>query len=349
MGTVRAWIRGEEERMRNRNRARTVVLGTLAVLIGFVAVPPAAQAAPRCFGKKATIVGTGDRDTLKGTPKRDVIVGLGGGDKINGRAGGDLICGGGGHDSIKAKAGNDRISGGPSGDFILGQQGNDELGGAGGGDAILAGPGNDRILGGPGAEFMIGGVGDDLFDGGSNPFDLASFEESPVGVVVDLNVTTPQNTGEGIDTLLGVEGLVGSPLNDALTGQNVPSQTGNGLFGFGGTDQVLGMDGNDVIDGEDGNDKGGPGVGLVNGGLGDDVVFGGFGDDDLYGEAGNDLLDGFEEGETTGDFGSGGPDLDECFGLETVDMTPGNECETNTPKVARRLARWRSVRSMPWA
>jgi Ca2+-binding RTX toxin-like protein len=331
--------------MRNRTRRRTLILGTLAIMVGFVAAPQVAQAAPRCFGKKATLVGTGDRDKMKGTPKRDVIVGLGGGDQIVGRAGDDLICGGGGHDAIRGKAGNDRISGGPSGDFMVGQAGNDELIGSGGGDAILAGPGNDTARGGPGAEFMIGSSGDDLLDGGSNPFDLVSFEESPVGVVVDLNLATPQNTGEGIDTLIGVEGLVGSPLNDALTGQNLPSQTGNGLFGFGGTDQILGMDGNDVIDGEDGNDKGGPGVGLVNGGLGDDVVFGGFGDDDLYGEAGNDLLDGFEEGETTGDFGSGGPDIDECFGLEAQDPDPANVCETFTPKAADRIARWRSVRS----
>ena len=217
--------------------------------------------------------------------------------------------------------------------------------GAGGGDALLAGPGNDLMLAGPGFDVLIGGSGDDLFDGGPTPFDTASFEESPVGVVVDLNLVAPQVTGEGTDTLTGIEGLVGSKGSDVLTGQDLPSLTGNVLRGFGGADQLFGMDGDDVLDGEAGNDKGGPGVGLVSGGPGNDWVFGGFGDDDLYGDEGNDLLDGFEDEETTGDFGSGGPDLDECFGLESNDGT----CETLAPLLpaAGRSARWLDLLSRP--
>jgi len=336
----------EEDGMSERSRARAVILGVAAVLVASLAMPPVAQAAPRCFGKRATIVGTGGRDRIRGTPRRDVIVGLGGGDTIIAKAGDDLICGGGGHDSIRGKAGDDRIQGGPTADVMFGQAGNDEVIGSGGGDFIDAGPGNDRLLGGPGSEFLIGGVGDDLYDGGANVFDTASFEGSTVGVIVDLNVITPQNTGDGIDTIVGVEGLIGSQQNDSLTGQNLPSATGNGLFGFGGTDQLFGLDGDDVLDGEAGNDNGGLGVGLVNGGAGNDIVIGNLGDDDLYGEAGNDILDGFEEGETSGDFGSGGPDLDECFGLERLDPDPANACETTGRLATARLARWRSVVAM---
>jgi hypothetical protein len=122
--------------------------------------------------------------------------------------------------------------------------------------------------------------------------------------------------------------------------------TGNGLFGLGGTDQIQALDGDDVIDGGAGNDEGGPGVGLLNGGLGSDLIIGESGDDDLYGEAGNDLLDGFEDQETTGDFGSGGPDIDQCFGLEALDPDPANACEMNTPREAlTRMGRWPSARS----
>jgi hypothetical protein len=98
-----------------------------------------------------------------------------------------------------------------------------------------------------------------------------------------------------------------------------------------------------------GNDKGGPGVGLVNGGAGSDFVIGGPGDDDLYGESGNDLLDGFEEEETTGDFGSGGPDTDQCFNIETFDPDPANACEPVAREAGVRPARWgAAVEGVTW-
>jgi Ca2+-binding RTX toxin-like protein len=327
---------------------RAGLVATTAVVVGLVAVPRIAQAAPRCFGKKATIEGTGQNDKLKGTPHRDVIVGLGGHDRINGRGGDDLICGGGGRDLIRGKSGDDQASGGGKRDVLLGHDGNDRLTGGGGAEILVGAGGSDQLFGGPGGEaVMAGGPDDDLIDGGPGLFDAAWFDRSPVGVVVDLNLVTPQNTNEGIDTLLGVEGVFGSAFNDVLTGQNTPSETGNGLFGLAGTDQITALDGNDVIDGGPGNDKGGPGVGFLNGGLGADIIIGESGDDDLFGEAGADLLDGFEDEETTGDFGSAGPDIDQCFGIETLDMTPGNECEMNVPRDALpRLGRWRAARSL---
>jgi hypothetical protein len=67
-----------------------------------VVTATAASAALRCFGKRATIVGT-NRDErrpveLKGTRGNDVIIGLGGIDYIDARGGDDLICAGGGDD-----------------------------------------------------------------------------------------------------------------------------------------------------------------------------------------------------------------------------------------------------------
>jgi Ca2+-binding RTX toxin-like protein len=65
--------------------------------------------AARCFGKKATIVGTRSGETLVGTPHRDVIAALDGADTVRGRGGNDLICGGGGRDRIFGGAGRDHI------------------------------------------------------------------------------------------------------------------------------------------------------------------------------------------------------------------------------------------------
>lgn len=54
-----------------------------------------ARAAPRCDGRRATIVGTPGRDVLRGTPRADVIAALGGADVVRGLGGADVICGGG--------------------------------------------------------------------------------------------------------------------------------------------------------------------------------------------------------------------------------------------------------------
>lgn len=314
-----------------------------AVLLLVASPAPGAAAAPRCSGKKATIVGTGKRDRIKGTPGNDVIVSLGGNDIINGKAGDDLICAGGGNDVIRGKKGDDRINGGPGGDATFGHAGDDDLIGKGGADGLFGGPGNDRMRGSQGFDVMNGGAGDDIFDGGGSAFDLAGFEDSPVGVVVDLNIVTPQVTNEGTDTILATEGLFGSEHNDVLTGQNVPSVTGNGLFGFLGVDQLFGLDGDDLLDGGPGNDGGGPGVGILNGGAGNDLIFGDVGDDHLSGEAGMDLLDGFDGN----DLGSGGPDLDQCANIETFDTPPpeelpaGDTCQPMAPRLpAHRAARW---------
>ena len=112
----------------------------------------AASPVVRCFGKPATIVGSGRRDVLKGTAKRDVIVARGGNDKILGRGGNDLICAGGGKDLVKAGGGKDRVSGGGGSDSIFGQGGADLLFGNGGGDLLHGGADRDKCRGGAGRD-----------------------------------------------------------------------------------------------------------------------------------------------------------------------------------------------------
>lgn len=309
----------------------TVALTTLGIVLA-----PAAYAVPRCFGKRATIVGTGGRDVIKGTRRNDVIVTFRGRDKVNGRGGDDRICTGAGPDLIRGQKGADQINGGSGTDGLLGGRGNDRLVGGAAADVLIGVDGDDVLFGGPGSEFvLLGGSGNDLIAGGPGEFDLASWELSPVGVVVDLNNPAPQDTHEGLDTVIEVEGAVGSEFNDVLTGQNLPTATGNGLFGLNGTDQISGMDGNDVIDGGPGNDEGGPGIGLLSGGTGDDFLDGFDGDDDVYGDAGNDVLFGGDFAQTAGDFGDGGSETDECYQFEQ----PPVNCEPTTPPRASRAAR----------
>ena len=77
----------------------------------------------RCFGKRATICGTRNRDRLTGTAGRDVIVGLQGNDTIEGLDGNDLICGGRGKDSLVGGPGKDRLDGGRENDTLDGGRG----------------------------------------------------------------------------------------------------------------------------------------------------------------------------------------------------------------------------------
>lgn len=92
----------------------------LAVLAALIAAIPAGGAAkPTCLGEKATIVGTGGPDALKGTRKGDVIVAKAGDDDINAKAGKDRICGGSGDDVLNGGRAKDRFDGGDDIDDCL--------------------------------------------------------------------------------------------------------------------------------------------------------------------------------------------------------------------------------------
>ncbi|MGH2710776.1 MAG: calcium-binding protein [Actinomycetota bacterium] len=319
-----------------------------------IGLNPAATAAERCLGKKGDVVGTSGKDKLKGTSGNDVIIGGDGTDRIDGAGGNDLICAGKGHDLVRGQAGNDQIDGGPGSDFLQGHDGDDVLVGAAGGDTLISGNGNDIMRAGSSAfDFLLGGAGDDTYDGGGGATDVASLENAPVGVTVDLGIGTPQNSGEGLDTFLGVEGLVGSEFNDVIRGHDVVAEVGNGLFGLDGSDTLLGLEGNDFVVGGAGNDNVGA---ALDGGAGNDQVFGDEvedfflttgGDDDLYGGTGDDFLDGGGNftGPPTGDYGNGGPHAagDECRGLEDATTT---ECERFSRTTSRATASWHALESV---
>ncbi|MFO1036544.1 MAG: choice-of-anchor Q domain-containing protein [Geminicoccaceae bacterium] len=148
----------------------------------------------------------------------------------------DLIKGTAGADTIDALAGNDTVYG-------LG--GADRLKGGAGDDTLMGGDGNDRLEGGADADTLQGGTGDDRLDGGAG-MDLASYADALTGVTLSLAVSGPQEAGDrGRDTLVGIEGLVGSAYADKLQGD----AGANWLQGGAGDDLVQGGLGNDRLDG----------------------------------------------------------------------------------------------------
>jgi Ca2+-binding RTX toxin-like protein len=295
-----------------RTGARFITIAvTSTVLVGaFLAAGAvsASAAAPKCFGKKATIVGTKQADVLKGTAKADVIVGLGGNDKIQGLGGKDRICGG---------SGNDKLYGGPGYDLIWGDVGNDQLFNQGGyddlwgnagndtydgrgkgagwawfsdaGNAVNAdlstgeatGDGTDKLIGISGlvgsdfddtligddrSNFFEGLDGNDTIDGGEN-FDAVAYWTATGPVTVDMTAGTA--TGQGTDSLTGIEDVRGGAFDDTITGD----ANSNFLMGWLGNDTLSGLDGDDSIFGEEGDDTidGGNGIDKVDGGPGTDT------------------------------------------------------------------------------
>jgi Ca2+-binding RTX toxin-like protein len=192
------------------------------------------------------------------------------------------------------------LTGTSSGETLVGTPGVDVICGLGGDDVIKGQGGNDVIIGGAGV-------------------DTASYADAPRAVVA--NLTNGTATGQGIDTLDDIEGLIGSAFNDKLDG----NAGINFLTGGAGNDGLWGQGGNDIIDGSSGNDT-------VGGGTGDDRVIGGPGVDTAhFGKAvavAVNLSTGISTGEGTDALSlfenvSGSPGADRLTGSDVVNLLQG--------------------------
>lgn len=148
-------------------------------------------------------------------------------------------------------------------EYIGGTNFADRMVGNAGDNRFWGADGNDTLLGGPGSDELLGGLGNDVLDGGDG-FDQAFYAGPTVGVTVSLAISGPQNTGHGFDTLINIEGILGTYYDDVLTGDDAA----NLLIGDPGDDKIAGGGGADVI-------EGGPGSDILTGGSGDDIFGGG--------------------------------------------------------------------------
>ena len=258
------------------------------------------------------------RDNFLGGEGADTLRGGSGDDILEGGAGADNIEGGDGFDvatyfysaaaitldfvnnvrtgdaigdvftSIEVIGGSDGF-----GDFIRGSNGveeirgyggADKLFGAGGDDGLVGGAGNDELDGEAGNDLLEGGAGNDKFMGGQNDAasrDRVIYFDAPMGVNVNLSLTTQTVNGTSIALLSASDGLGGTDTfliaNDtgrssvedatgsAFADRMVANEGGSELIARGGDDYLRGMQGNDVL----------------NGGAGTDNIDGGAGDVDL--------------------------------------------------------------------
>ncbi|MFM7311908.1 MAG: calcium-binding protein, partial [Cyanobium sp.] len=126
---------------------------------------------------------------------------------------------------------DNKLSGREGDDWLDGMGGHDLLQGLAGHDSLQGGSGNDTLIGGPGNDLMLGGEGSDT----------GSWSGQTVAVTVDLGITAPQDSGAGLDTVLGLEHLVGG-------------RAGDRLIGHDGDNRLEGADGDDWLEGGAGND-----------------------------------------------------------------------------------------------
>ncbi|GIW73696.1 MAG: hypothetical protein KatS3mg103_0218 [Phycisphaerales bacterium] len=206
----------------------------------------------------------------------------------------------------EAKAGDDELFGQGGDDFLDGGQGDDQIHGGSGDDVVAGGQGDDLLTGGQGDDLIVGGEGNDT----------VSYADAGSAVTVDL--AGESATGEGQDTILHVENVVGSDFNDTITGDANANTIDGGrgrdtIDGSAGDDVLRGGHGNDTIDGGAGNDtlEGGSGRDVLRGGSGDDVLDGGTGNDTLEGGQGDDLILG----------GAGHDTIDGGEGYDTLDYS----------------------------
>jgi Ca2+-binding RTX toxin-like protein len=340
--------------MNKSSLAVAMVVG--AIIFNGWAVP--AHGATRCFGKRATIVGTGRADRLIGTPRADVIVGLAGsGDLIKGRGGNDLICGNQGRDRIFGGGGNDKIKGENGLDTLFGQKGRDLLrtggnifgfrygpdvgNGGGGADTLVGTQGVDRLSGRRGndvirgrggdesreetefSEMLSGGAGDDSIVGGTA---FAGVEEYFLGGPGDDRLDGNDDIDQDSDAV--DYGSAPGPVSVDLALGTAQGQGNDTLIDIS---SVLGSAHDDALSGDDGSNwlGGGDGDDTLAGRTGDDLLGGGDGDDVMEGGPGRDMFFGVESPTDYGDDSySGGDDIDHISFYSnrvavTVDLAAG--------------------------
>jgi Ca2+-binding RTX toxin-like protein len=223
-----------------------------------------------------TLIGTSQRDYLRGSAFNDILQGGKGMDSITGGAGNDTVS------YSTSNAGvtidlrldfQDYSLGDAKGDYIRGIEnaiGSDFA------DSLTGDEGDNRLYGSGGNDKLVGGLGNDYLSGDAG-LDTVSYADTIAAVKVSL-ANSALNTGEAKgDTYNSIESVEGSAFSDTLDGD-------------AGDNVLSGLDHMDILNGGAGNDTliGGEAVDRLNGGDGNDILIGGADGDRLDGGNGSD-------------------------------------------------------------
>ena len=213
------------------------------------------------------LVGSSFDDVLAGDEASNLLVGEEGDDVLIGRGSGTLV--GLGADVLDGANGDDTIDGGDGADILRFEDspnpiavdlaagtatgwGSDQVTGI---EAVIGSDLNDSLIGDAEDNAFVGGFGDDSIDGRGG-VDQAAYFDAFEPVAVDLAAGTA--AGWGDDTLVGIEDVLGSALDDMLAGDDGP----NAISGGSGADKISGAAGDDVLLGDAGVDSADGGDGI---------------------------------------------------------------------------------------
>ena len=219
--------------------------------------------------------GDGSSDTVL---RIEDVIGSDQDDSLFGNAGANTLTGGEGDDVLRGAGGNDTLDGGDGSsdvadysqaagqvvvDLGLNSASNDgdssfdtlsgieNVVGSANNDQLTGDVGSNILEGGAGADILVGGGGNDTLDGGAGLSDTVDYSVAPDAVNVDL--AAGQASADGYlasDTLLDVENVTGSALDDIIAGD----AQANLLAGGAGDDQLTGREGVDTLTGGAGTD-----------------------------------------------------------------------------------------------
>ena len=137
-------------------------------------------------------------------------------------------------EGVDILSGIENVTGGAGDDTLVGDGQSNELNGGGGNDVLTGGLEGDMLIGGDGVDTAVFGTASGTI----------------IHVHVDLGSGGSQDTGEGVDTLVGIENLTGGLGNDTLIGDD----QNNTLDGGAGNDVLTGGLADDMLAGGDGID-----------------------------------------------------------------------------------------------
>ncbi|MFO1007910.1 MAG: calcium-binding protein [Planctomycetaceae bacterium] len=225
-----------------------------------------------------TLIGGNLNDSLIGGAGNDSLVGNSGNDTLTGGLGADSLDGGADNDSLTIDNLDTSVVGGLGLDKVTvtgatgavsmnlttgqietvlasastfnntfdatGATWSVNITGGSGNDTLFGGNQNDTLTGGAGDDWLIGNLGNDTLTGGIGT-DTISY--STASGPVTVNLTTKKTSGAaGLDTLSGIENVLGSPFADTITGDLLNNLLDGGDL-IPGNDTILGGGGVDSI------------------------------------------------------------------------------------------------------
>ncbi|WP_371153237.1 beta strand repeat-containing protein [Jannaschia sp. 2305UL9-9] len=327
--------------------------GAITVDLGIQAQGGGGAASNDTLIEIENVIGTRGDDTITGNAMDNELDGDRGNDSLDGGEGNDTLVassganiyvGGGGIDVVdysaftggvtvdlstvaqsgSGAASNDELSGIEN---VIGSAGADRLEGDGGDNLLDGFNGNDTLIATGGADTYVGGNGIDIVD----------YSVFSGAITVDLNLTAQGGGGAASnDTLVEIEGVVGTSGDDTITGDAL----GNVIDGGGGNDNLDGRGGDDTIIASTGADTydGDAGVDIVDysafsGAITVDLNIaaqggGGAASNDVLidiegvvGTSGNDMLTG--DGNANSFDGDGGDDTIDAGGGDDIIIASG--------------------------